>query len=135
MKFLKVSLPMQIVIALILGVIVGSILHGNKDVINYIQPFGDIFLNLIKMIVVPIVFCSLAISISNVGDTKTIGRYGGKTLLYFIFMTTFAIALGLIFGNLFKPGSGLNADLLPKGDISKYESTAKVQKVVHMETI
>ena len=94
---------MQIVIALILGVIVGSILHGNKDVINYIQPFGDIFLNLIKMIVVPIVFCSLAISISNVGDTKTIGRYGGKTLLYFIFMTTFAIALGLIFGNLFKP--------------------------------
>ena len=126
MKFFKkVSLPMQIVIALILGVIVGSILHGNKDVINYIQPFGDIFLNLIKMIVVPIVFCSLAISISNVGDTKTIGRYGGKTLLYFIFMTTFAIALGLIFGNLFKPGSGLNADLLPKGDISKYESTAK----------
>nr|WP_210146989.1 MULTISPECIES: cation:dicarboxylase symporter family transporter [Staphylococcus] len=116
---------MQIVIALVLGVILGSILHGNKDVINYIQPIGDVFINLIKMIVVPIVFCSLALSISNVGDTKTIGRYGGKTLLYFVIMTSFAIFMGLVFGNLFKPGTGLNPDLLPKGDISKYEETAK----------
>ncbi|MCD8833908.1 cation:dicarboxylase symporter family transporter [Staphylococcus arlettae] len=123
--FKKISLPMQIVIALVLGVILGSILHGNKDVINYIQPIGDVFINLIKMIVVPIVFCSLALSISNVGDTKTIGRYGGKTLLYFVIMTSFAIFMGLVFGNLFKPGSGLNPDLLPKGDISKYEETAK----------
>ncbi len=121
----KINLPTQIIIALVLGVILGSILHGNKDVINYIQPFGDVFINLIKMLVVPIVFCSLALSISNVGDTKTIGRYGGKTLLYFVIMTSFAIFMGLIFGNLFKPGVGLNPDLLPKGDISKYESTAK----------
>ncbi|RIM64829.1 glutamate:protein symporter, partial [Staphylococcus arlettae] len=104
--FKKISLPMQIVIALVLGVILGSILHGNKDVINYIQPIGDVFINLIKMIVVPIVFCSLALSISNVGDTKTIGRYGGKTLLYFVIMTSFAIFMGLVFGNLFKPGTG-----------------------------
>ena len=123
--FKKISLPMQIVIALVLGVILGSILHGNKDVINYIQPIGDVFINLIKMIVVPIVFCSLALSISNVGDSKTIGRYGGKTLLYFVIMTSFAIFMGLVFGNLFKPGTGLNPDLLPKGDISKYEETAK----------
>ncbi|PTH54896.1 glutamate:protein symporter [Staphylococcus arlettae] len=123
--FKKISLPMQIVIALVLGVILGSILHGNKDVINYIQPIGDVFINLIKMIVVPIVFCSLALSISNVGDTKTIGRYGGKTLLYFVIMTSFSIFMGLVFGNLFKPGTGLNPDLLPKGDISKYEETAK----------
>ena len=126
MKVIKrINLPTQIIIALVLGVILGSILHGNKDVINYIQPFGDVFINLIKMLVVPIVFCSLALSISNVGDTKTIGRYGGKTLLYFVIMTSFAIFMGLIFGNLFKPGQGLNPDLLPKGDISKYESTAK----------
>ena len=121
----KINLPTQIIIALVLGVILGSILHGNKDVINYIQPFGDVFINLIKMIVVPIVFCSLALSISNVGDTKTIGRYCGKTLLYFVIMTSFAIFMGLVFGNLFKPGTGLNPDLLPKGDISKYEETAK----------
>ncbi|RAV24959.1 glutamate:protein symporter, partial [Staphylococcus warneri] len=119
-----INLPTQIIIALVLGIILGSILHGNKDVINYIQPFGDVFINLIKMLVVPIVFCSLALSISNVGDTKTIGRYGGKTLLYFVIMTSFAIFMGLIFGNLFKPGVGLNPDLHPKGDISKYESTA-----------
>ncbi|NQE00241.1 cation:dicarboxylate symporter family transporter, partial [Staphylococcus xylosus] len=85
----RINLPTQIIIALVLGVILGSILHGNKDVINYIQPFGDVFINLIKMLVVPIVFCSLALSISNVGDTKTIGRYGGKTLLYFVIMTSF----------------------------------------------
>ncbi|MCD8898648.1 cation:dicarboxylate symporter family transporter [Mammaliicoccus sciuri] len=120
----KISLPVQIIIALVLGIILGSVLHGNEKAINYIQPFGDIFLNLIKMIIVPIIFCSLSLAISNVGDTKTIGRYGWKTLLYFVIMTSFAIFLGLIFGNLFKPGQGLNPDLLPKGDISKYEQTA-----------
>lgn len=58
--FKKISLPMQVMIALVLGVIVGLLLYGHSDVVNYIKPFGDIFLNLIKMIVIPVVFCSLA---------------------------------------------------------------------------
>lgn len=124
--FRKISLPMQVIIALVLGVIVGLLLYGHDELVNYIQPFGDIFLNLIKMIVIPVVFCSLALSISNVGESKTVGRYGFKTIVYFEIITTIAIALGIIFANIFKPGMGLNPDKLPKGDISNYESSAKV---------
>ncbi|MFQ3872124.1 cation:dicarboxylate symporter family transporter [Staphylococcus sp. Mo2-1] len=122
----RISLPMQVIIALVLGVVVGLLLYGHDEVANYIQPFGDVFLNLIKMIVIPVVFCSLALSISNVGESKTVGRYGFKTILYFEIITTIAIGLGLIFANIFKPGSGLDPDKLPKGDISNYETSAKV---------
>ncbi|MDU2696575.1 MAG: cation:dicarboxylase symporter family transporter [Staphylococcus epidermidis] len=120
----KISLPTQVIIALVLGVIAGLLLYGQDDVANYIKPFGDVFLNLIKMIIIPIVFCSLALSISNLGDSKKVGRYGWKAILYFEIITTIAIGLGLIIGNLFKPGSGLDPDKLPKGDITKYQSSA-----------
>ncbi|UDI77591.1 cation:dicarboxylase symporter family transporter [Staphylococcus taiwanensis] len=120
----KISLPMQVLIALVLGVVVGLLLFGQDNVANYIKPFGDIFLNLIKMIIIPIVFCALALSISNLGDSKKIGSYGWKAILYFEIITTIAIGLGLIIGNLFKPGAGLDPSKLPKGDISKYQSSA-----------
>lgn len=97
----------------------------HDEIANYIKPFGDVFLNLIKMIVIPVVFCSLALSISNVGESKTVGRYGFKTILYFEIITTIAIGLGILFANIFKPGKGLDPDKLPKGDISTYESSAK----------
>ena len=122
--FKKKSLPTQVIIALVLGVIAGLLLYGQDDVANYIKPFGDVFLNLIKMIIIPIVFCSLALSISNLGDSKKVGSYGWKAILYFEIITTIAIGLGLIIGNLFKPGSGLDPDKLPKGDITKYQSSA-----------
>ncbi|RLY67175.1 glutamate:protein symporter [Staphylococcus epidermidis] len=120
----KISLPTQVIIALVLGVIAGLLLYGQDDVANYIKPFGDVFLNLIMMIIIPIVFCSLALSISNLGDSKKVGSYGWKAILYFEIITTIAIGLGLIIGNLFKPGSGLDPDKLPKGDITKYQSSA-----------
>lgn len=120
----KISLPTQVIIALVLGVIAGLLLYGQDDIANYIKPFGDVFLNLIKMIIIPIVFCSLALSISNLGDSKKVGSYGWKAILYFEIITTIAIGLGLIIGNLFKPGSGLDPDKLPKGDITKYQSSA-----------
>ena len=121
----KISLPTQVIIALVLGVIVGLLLFGQDNLANYIKPFGDIFLNLIKMIIIPIVFCALALSISNLGDSKKVGSYGWKAILYFEIITTVAIGLGIIIGNLFKPGSGLDPDKLPKGDISKYQSSAQ----------
>ena len=120
----KISLPMQVIIALVLGVVVGLLLFGQDNIANYIKPFGDVFLNLIKMIITPIVFCALALSISNLGDSKKIGSYGWKAILYFEIITTIAIALGLVIGNLFKPGAGLDPTKLPKGDISKYQSSA-----------
>ncbi|OFR00940.1 glutamate:protein symporter [Staphylococcus sp. HMSC066C03] len=120
----KISLPTQVIIALVLGVIVGLLLFGQDNLANYIKPFGDIFLNLIKMIIIPIVFCALALSISKLGDSKKVGSYGWKAILYFEIITTVAIGLGIIIGNLFKPGAGLDYNKLPKGDISKYQSSA-----------
>ncbi|ATD29996.1 cation:dicarboxylate symporter family transporter [Macrococcoides bohemicum] len=120
-----ISLPMQILLALVLGVVVGAMLNGKTEYVNYFQPLGDIFLHLIKMIVVPIVFCSLVISIAGTGDMKTVGRYGWKTLLYFEIITTIAIGLGIIFANVFKPGSGIDKNLLPKGDVTKYTTNAE----------
>ena len=120
----KISLPTQVIIALVLGVIVGLLLFGQDNLANYIKPFGDIFLNLIKMIIILIVFCALALSISNLGDSKKVGSYGWKAILYFEIITTVAIGLGIIIGNLFKPGAGLDYNKLPKGDISKYQSSA-----------
>lgn len=76
------------------------------------------------MIIIPIVFCALALSISNLGDSKKIGSYGWKAILYFEIITTIAIALGLVIGNLFKPGAGLDPHKLPKGDITKYQTSA-----------
>ena len=64
----KISLPMQVIIALVL--VVGLLLFGQDNVANYIKPFGDVFLNLIKMIIIPIVFCALALSISNLGTQR-----------------------------------------------------------------
>ncbi|TDM04548.1 cation:dicarboxylase symporter family transporter [Macrococcus carouselicus] len=124
-KRIGISLPTQILLALVLGIIVGVLLYGHDDLKNYIQPFGDVFLHLIKMIVVPIVFCSLAISIAGAGDMKTVGRYGWKTLLYFEIITTIAIGLGIIFANVFKPGTGIDPTRLPKGDVSKYTTNAE----------
>ncbi len=131
----KISLPMQVVIALVLGVVVGLLLYGQENVANYIKPFGDVFLNLIKMIVIPVVFCSLALSISNVGESKTVGRYGWKTILYFEIITTIAIGLGIIFGNLFKPGAGLYQQNYLKVIFLNINQLHMQQNNLHMEII
>ena len=87
------------------------------------------------MIVIPVVFCSLALSISNVGESKTVGRYGWKTILYFEIITTIAIGLGLIFGNLFKPGSGLDPSKLPRAIFLNIKHLHMLQNKLHMVII
>lgn len=121
----KFGLASQIFVALVLGVVIGAIFHGNETVMNIIAPIGDIFIRLIKMIVVPIVIAALVVSIAGVGDIKKLGKLGGKTLLYFEVVTTIAIAIGLLSANLFHPGAGLDTTSLEKSDISKYEATTK----------
>lgn len=121
----KLGLAFQIILGLILGVIVGAIFYGNSVVTSYLQPFGDIFIRLIKMIVVPIVFSSLVVGIAGVGDIKKLGKIGGKTLLYFEVVTTFAIIIGLVIANLFHPGHGINISNLATTNIDTYMNTAK----------
>jgi len=103
----KLSLPTKILIALICGIIVGIFLQGSPAVANvYIKPFGTLFLNLIKLIVVPLVFASLVVGTTGLGDIKKIGRIGGKTLVYYLLTTAFAVILGLILANVLNVGGG-----------------------------
>lgn len=128
MKRFKLSLASQIFIGLVLGIIVGGIFYGSESAQNFLQPFGDLFIRLIKMIVVPIVLSSIIVAIAGVGDLKSVGKLGGKSLAYFVCMTLVAIAVGLIAGNVFQPGSGLNKQELQQTDISTYVKTSEEQE-------
>ncbi|MDQ0221283.1 cation:dicarboxylase symporter family transporter [Peribacillus cavernae] len=124
----KIGLAWQIFIGLVLGIIVGAIFFGSPQVVNYLQPIGDIFLRLIKMIVVPIVISSIVVAVAGVGDIKQLGKIGGKTILYFEVITTIAIIIGLVAANLFQPGTGVEMDRLNKTDINSYVDTAEQQE-------
>ena len=95
------------------------------------SPAGDIFIHLIKMIVVPIVISTLVVGIAGVGDAKQLGRIGVKTILYFEVITTVAIVLGIT-GERVPAGAGIDMSQLATVDISKYQSTtADVQSHSH----
>ena len=105
----KVSLPMQILIALVLGIVVGLICSaaGWKDfTANYLKPFGDIFVNLLKFIVVPVVLFSMIDGILSMNDMRKVGSVGIKTVAYFMVTTAIACVIGLVFANVFN-GAGL----------------------------
>lgn len=130
MKTQKVSLAWQILIALVLGIALGAVLHEQQEsrqwlISNILSPAGDIFIRLIKMIVVPIVIATLIVGIAGVGDAKKLGRIGFKTILYFEIITTVAIILGITLANIFQPGHGIDMSTLTAVDISQYQKTTE----------
>jgi proton glutamate symport protein len=125
MKKVKISLAWQIFIGLILGIIVGAVFFGNPNIEKYLQPVGDIFLRLIKMIVIPIVISSIIVGVAGVGDIKKLGKLGGKTILYFEIITTIALLVGLLAANVFQPGKGVDMQSIEQTDISQYQETTK----------
>ena len=103
MKKKKLSLATKIFIALVLGIIAGLALTSNSSIaVDYIKPFGTIFLNLIKWIVTPLVFFSIMAGVISMRDIKKVGSVGVKTLVYYLCTTAFAITIGLLIANLFK---------------------------------
>ena len=125
MKKIKISLAMQILIGMIIGIVVGAVFYGNPKVEAALQPIGDIFINLIKVIILPIIISTLVTGIAGLGDAKKFGKLGGKTILYFEIVTTIALIIGLLAANIVQPGSGLNTDELSKGDISGITENAE----------
>ncbi|KHN91292.1 glutamate/aspartate:proton symporter [Pectobacterium actinidiae] len=130
MKTQKISLAWQILIALVLGIALGAVLHEQQEsrqwlISNILSPAGDIFIRLIKMIVVPIVIATLIVGIAGVGDAKKLGRIGFKTILYFEIITTVAIILGITLANVFEPGHGIDMSTLTAVDISQYQKTTE----------
>lgn len=103
------KLTTKIFIGLIAGIIVGLFFTGNPDVAKtFIAPIGTLFLNLIKMVIVPLVFSSLIVGAASTGDVRTLGRIGGKTLGYYLITTAVAIVIGLILGGIIQPGAGIS---------------------------
>ncbi|VCU65432.1 MULTISPECIES: cation:dicarboxylase symporter family transporter [Pseudomonas] len=105
------SLVTRIMIGLAAGVIVGILLnqfpeHKTWFIDNLLQPAGDLFIRLMKMIVVPLVFACMVVGIAGAGSTRALGRIGIKTFTYFFTITSIAIVFGLIIGNVFQPGAG-----------------------------
>jgi aerobic C4-dicarboxylate transport protein len=104
--FYKV-LYVQVLFAIVLGVLVG-VFYPKLGV--DLKPLGDGFIKLIKMIIAPVIFCTVVAGIAGMQDMKKVGRVGGKALLYFEIVSTFALAIGLIVANVVRPGDGFNAD-------------------------
>ncbi|KGR89508.1 sodium:dicarboxylate symporter [Ureibacillus massiliensis 4400831 = CIP 108448 = CCUG 49529] len=114
----KIGLLTQILIAFILAIILGAIVGPSIEVV---KPLGDLFLRLIKFIMVPLVLASLVVGIAGTGDIKRIGKMGGITFVYYLITTAIAVTIGLILANIFKPGSGLNLSL---SSVEQAEPTA-----------
>ena len=101
------SLTLSIFASLILSIIIGGCLQGHPESAAIFEPFGKIYVNLIKMIMIPLVFTSLTLGISSISDLKKVGKMGGLTVIIFFATTACAVVIGLILSNIFKPGIGI----------------------------
>jgi len=119
-------LYVQVLFAIALGVLLGIYLPTDAVAM---KPLGDGFIKLIKMIIAPVIFCTVVSGIAGMQDVKKIGRVGGKALLYFEVVSTFALVIGLFVANIVQPGAGFNADpaTLDTKAIAQYTEKAKHQ--------
>src|SRR6476469_5105416 len=106
-KPLYKSLYFQVIVAIVIGVLLG---HFFPETGAQMKPLGDGFIKLIKMMIAPIIFCTVVLGIAGMEDMKKIGKTGGYALLYFEIMSTIALSVGLVIINLVRPGAGMNVD-------------------------
>src|SRR5579864_5366416 len=111
-------LYVQVIVAIIIGIALG---HFYPNLAVDMKPLGDGFIKLIKMIIAPIIFCTVVTGIAGMEDMKKVGRVGAKALLYFEVVSTLALAIGLLVVSLVRPGVGMNADV-SKLDIRALET-------------
>ncbi|KXO90075.1 C4-dicarboxylate transporter [Tsukamurella pulmonis] len=113
-------LYIAVIIAVVAGVIVGLLA---PEFGKGLKPLGDLFVDLIKMMIAPVIFCTIVLGIGSVRAAASVGKIGGLAMGYFVLMSTFALAIGLFVGNLLKPGTGLNLPKEPGGG-AKYADQA-----------
>lgn len=106
-SFLKI-LYVQVLIAIVIGILLG---HFYPELAVQMRPLGTAFINLIKMIIAPVIFCTVVTGIAGMENLKAVGRTGGIALGYFMTVTTIALIVGLVVVNVFEPGSGMNIDV------------------------
>ncbi|VVD84201.1 C4-dicarboxylate transporter [Pandoraea eparura] len=121
-------LYVQVLIAIVIGIVLG---HLKPDLAVQMKPLGDAFIKLIKMIIGPVIFCTVVTGIAGMEDMKKVGRVGGKAILYFEIVSTLALIIGLAATHILKPGAGFNVDInaLDPKAISGYAA-----KAAHGET-
>lgn len=117
MRRLHRNLTVQVLVAISLGVLLGLVA---PDTGKAMRPLGDVFINLVKMVIAPVIFLTIVLGIANMTDLKKVGRVGGKALLYFEIVSTISLAIGIIVVNITKPGAGLDVSSLARGDVSQY---------------
>ena len=132
-KFKKISLGNWILIGMILGFIVGLILNFwvkdpfIKDIVlidNVFYIGGTVFIKLMKMLVVPLVFCSIVVGVASISDIRKIGKIGGTTILIYLLTTALAITIALLIAGIIKPGEGLNMAGLAQANLTTAQSMA-----------
>jgi aerobic C4-dicarboxylate transport protein len=123
------SLYAQVITAIVIGVILG---HFWPHVGEAMKPLGDGFIKLIKMIIAPIIFCTVVIGIAGMEDMKKVGKTGGLALLYFEVVSSIALIVGLVIINLVQPGAGMNIDpaSLDTKQVAQYTGPGKMQGTV-----
>jgi aerobic C4-dicarboxylate transport protein len=123
-------LYVQVLIAIALGVAVG---HLDPMLGVRLKPLGDGFIALIKMMIAPIIFCTIVHGVASMGDLRKLGRVGVKTLVYFEFVSTLALAIGLVVGKVLQPGSGFDIDpaTLDPNSVATYVNQAKAEGIVN----
>src|SRR3954467_453273 len=122
-------LYVQVLIAIALGVLIG---HFYPTLGKELKPLGDGFIALIKMMIAPVIFCTVVHGISSMGDLKRVGRVGLKALIYFEVVSTVALAIGLIVGEVLQPGRGFNIDpaTIDPNSVSTYVTKAKEEGII-----
>ncbi len=120
------SLYVQVIAAIILGILLGNLSPGTGEAM---KPLGDGFIKLIKMMIAPIIFCTVVVGIAGMEDMKKVGKTGDLALLYFEILSTIALIVGLIMVNLVRPGAGMNIDpaTLDANAIAQYTAPGKMQ--------
>ncbi len=127
----KLSFSAIVLLALALGIVTGIALQGAPDIATkWIKPFGTLYLNAIKMIIVPLVFCSIAVGACELGDIKKFGRIGGKTMAFFMVTTTLAITIGVVLANVTNVGAGLN--LASDVEVTAAEAPSIIDTIVNI---
>jgi aerobic C4-dicarboxylate transport protein len=127
-KTLLRSLYFQVIVAIALGVLLGALYPQAGAAM---QPLGDAFIKLIKMLIAPVIFCTVVAGIAGVGDMKKVGKTGGLALVYFEAMSTVALVLGLVMVNILRPGAGMNVDprTLDTVSLAAYTGPKQLQSV------
>jgi len=120
------SLYFQVISAIIIGVLLG---YFSPETGAAMKPLGDAFIKLIKMMIAPIIFCTVVVGIAGMEDMKKVGKTGGMALLYFEVVSTLALIIGLIVVNVMQPGVGMNIDVqtLDTKGLIAYAGPGKMQ--------